>query len=506
MPTPMQAPSRAFTRRLRTAGAVLALALAAGCATVEPLQTNLRAGPARDCARWFQALDGAVAHAGVQDASAHRIAGFPYLRINRFLASFREQAAGDDQAFALWATRLAELDAGARRAELGNLPQQSLASLPAPSKEAAMTRTEQCANQLMELDLSNAAQRRLLLDRAHVPDHYATWKRILGLYALTAIPFRKGITRWQEQTKVTFQQTAAGAGNRAELVGYVPTGPAVTPEQVAAILEQAQPDALGIPHLTPEQREELFQAFAPAFEIETTGSYDRFGPLAWHAGPSPDVDISRPLAYRRLAYTRFAGRVRLQLVYTIWFPERPLEGRSDLLGGRLDGVVWRVTLDERGRALVYDSIHPCGCYHTFFPTALLQPVPPLETGIEWAFVPLELPALEPAQRVAVRIATRTHYVVGVRPDGDANGISYGFAEDDALRALPLPEGGTRSAFGRDGIVPGTQRGERWLFWPMGIAQPGSMREWGTHATAFVGRRHFDDADLIQRRFVPAPGP
>jgi hypothetical protein len=27
-----------------------------------------------------------------------------------------------------------------------------------------------------------------------------------------------------------------------------------------------------------------------------------------------------------------------------------------------------------------------------------------------------------------------------------------------------------------------------------------MRQWGRHATAFVGRRHFDDADLLDRYF------
>ena len=27
-----------------------------------------------------------------------------------------------------------------------------------------------------------------------------------------------------------------------------------------------------------------------------------------------------------------------------------------------------------------------------------------------------------------------------------------------------------------------------------------MRQWGRQPTAFVGRRHFDDADLIERRF------
>ena len=26
------------------------------------------------------------------------------------------------------------------------------------------------------------------------------------------------------------------------------------------------------------------------------------------------------------------------------------------------------------------------------------------------------------------------------------------------------------------------------------------RQWGRHATAFVGRRHFDDADLMEKRF------
>jgi len=47
----------------------------------------------------------------------------------------------------------------------------------------------------------------------------------------------------------------------------------------------------------------------------------------------------------------------------------------------------------------------------------------------------------------------------------------------------------------------TERAERWLFWPMGIDSAGAMRQWGRHATAFVGRRHFDDADLLEKRFV-----
>jgi hypothetical protein len=35
-----------------------------------------------------------------------------------------------------------------------------------------------------------------------------------------------------------------------------------------------------------------------------------------------------------------------------------------------------------------------------------------------------------------------------------------------------------------------------------------MREWGRHATALVGRRQFDDADLIEKRFaiIAPPSP
>jgi hypothetical protein len=49
-------------------------------------------------------------------------------------------------------------------------------------------------------------------------------------------------------------------------------------------------------------------------------------------------------------------------------------------------------------------------------------------------------------------------------------------------------------------MAGTDRLESWLFWPMGIERAGAMRQWGRHATAFVGRRHFDDARLLEHRF------
>jgi hypothetical protein len=104
------------------------------------------------------------------------------------------------------------------------------------------------------------------------------------------------------------------------------------------------------------------------------------------------------------------------------------------------------------------------------------------------------------------VAAGTHYLEGISTQaatapGNATDV-YQWRDYDTLRSLPTPDGGHRSVFGPDGIMPGTDRLESWLFWPMGIARAGAMRQWGRHATAFVGQRHFDDARLIEERFHP----
>jgi hypothetical protein len=241
--------------------------------------------------------------------------------------------------------------------------------------------------------------------------------------------------------------------------------------------------------------------YAPSFEIPVSGDYDRFGPLRWGTGPVPEVDASAPTVYVHQAYTRVEGRVLLQIVYTIWFSERPSEGGFDLLSGRLDGLVWRVTLGPDGEPLLYDSIHPCGCYHQFFPTPRARPRPAPQPNEEWAFVPLTLPRVAEEERPLVRLAPRSHFIERVTLVRGADSVArYVFQDYNSLRSLPRPDGSRRSVFGPDGIIAGTERTERYFYWPMGIASAGAMRQWGRHATAFVGRRHFDDADLMERRF------
>ncbi|HMD64033.1 MAG TPA: hypothetical protein VKF83_08685 [Stellaceae bacterium] len=483
-------------RRLVCAAVAIITMFVGGCAGRDPPQGT-------DCARWFVMLDEAVERAGVHDAAAYRIPGFPYLRADRFLASFRDQVRDDPAAFSEWVDRLGALDTTARAYELRNLPTDQLRSLGVADRNVAIAKSSACAAELRRADLAMPSRREALAERTAVPDDYSDRNRVLGLYPLATLPLSIGINHWQEATLEMFRRTAAHETAAGAVVRYEPAGHPLGARSATAVLAQTGTGRLGIPLLSGEDSVRLFRTFAPIFEIATSDDDDRFGRLVWGGAPAPGVETARPTVYRRLAFTRYRGRILVQLVYTIWFLERPREGFLDLVSGRLDGLVFRVTLDPLAQPLVYDTIHPCGCYHMFFPTARVMVRPSPQPGIEWAFVPAALPSVDPAIRLVLQIASRSHSLVGLRFDTGGRGAPYHFAEDDELRALPTLDGATRSAFGPDGIVPATERVERFVFWPTGVDDTGAMRQWGRHATAFLGRRHFDDPDLIEKRFSPS---
>ena len=478
------------------AAILLAPLLAAACATLETAP-SARLGatdPAlRECAEWFRDLDARVDAAGVRDAQERRIAGYPYLRANRLLASFREKAVRDEAVLRALVDRMQALDLAARGHESANLRAGS-----------PLERGRECGALLRRADLADARLRRQLLERAAVPDDYSTASRVLGLYALTKWPFMAGVREYHEGVRAAFRKELAPPPGGTLVRFGPPEAPPVARSALASMIGRAAENALGLSEPHGEALEALFAAHAPVFEIETAGAYDRPGALHWRAGDFvPSVNAAEPVVYRHLAWTRYRERALLQLVYTIWFSERPPESAGDILAGKLDGVTWRVTLAPDGEPLVYDSMHPCGCFHMFFPTPRALPVRAPHAGMEWMFAPQSLRAVADGERPVVRIATRTHYVERVTLAQHAVAAArYALRPYDELRSLPHPGGGSASIFGPgDGLVAGTERPERFLFWPMGIASAGAMRQWGHHATAFVGRRHFDDADLLEKRFV-----
>ena len=486
---------------------ILAAALA-GCATLErPFSDHLESAavPVRDCAAWFAALDAAVDGAGVRDAQEARIRGFPYLRVDRSLSALRERAASDVAATHALALRLAALDYSARKAEIANLPDERLAALPVVVmtglRREAVARTRDCAQLLREIDFAKPEPRQWLLERATVPDDYSTARRVAGLYALTRIPFAAGVRRWESETSAAFvrEQPATSLPR----IRYAP--PPAAPrsrEALERMLATSSANPLGLPEPAAQDLADLLAAFAPSFEVEVAGDYDRFGQLRWLRGREiPSVDAAQQVVYAQVARTHYRGRVLLQLVYTIWFPERPPSEPGEILAGLLDGLTWRVTLAPDGEPLVYDTIHPCGCYHMFFPTPRARALPAPNGFDEWAFSPQQLPRVQAGERPVLHVASGTHYIERVSLVRGTDSVAhYELRDYDELRSLARLDGGSRSAFGPDGMIAGTERPERYLYWPTGVRSAGAMRQWGRHATAFVGRRHFDDAHLLEQRF------
>lgn len=495
--------------------AALLLAALSACASwpapSEPVASQPD-DPAAGCRVWFDRLDRVVTQHRVNDAEAHRVAGFPQLRSTRFLASFRDQAGQGGAAFDDWIALLLAQGTEGHGIEIANLSDAGIAGLVAVAegwsdsssmepRMAVAERTRHCAQALTDVDRSNPERRDRLLERAQVPDAYSTLARALGAYAITRLPFSAGVQRWQQDTLEAFAREAQSASVAKSTTRFVPRAPEVV--ELGDAFARVPRNALGIPQLDERLQQQLLDHHAPVFELPAGAGFDRIGAITLAPGGTPRVDTSQPQVYRRIAFVRHEGRTLVQLVYLAWFPERPRAGFFDLLAGQLDGLVWRVTLDTHGQPLLYDTIHACGCYHLFFPTRTLRARPAPEPGIEWVFMPGEAPAPGAGERMVLRLVSGSHYLTGLSTAREPVGEPYGQQAESALRSLPWPggePGARRSLYGSEGIIAGTQRAERYLFWPMGVRDAGAQRQWGHHATAFVGRRHFDDPDLIDRRF------
>jgi hypothetical protein len=433
------------------------------------------------------------------DPGAFRVEGHPYLRTNRFLASFRE-AAADNAAFDAWVDRMQALDQEARRHEIANLPVAAGPSADHGNAEPEFNaRIVSCGNLMKAADFQDTESRMALMEKTRVPDEYLALPRVLGLYPVTSLFVSSGVRNWHAEARQAFSIDPP-AGWRT--IHYVPENSAELPDK-SRIVALAVHDALGIPIYSSTDLEALFRTYAPVWEVQTETEFDRIGAPIWTPQGALDIDTRRPTAYTLVSFTRFGREILTQLNYIIWFPARPKEHALDIYGGLLDGLNYRVTLNRHGEPLLYETIHNCGCYYSAHPTRRLK----VREKIDYAEPPLVLqaPELTPTdERMTVAMEARTHYVRHLYPSARRShpeAIAYSLAGYGALRSLPDPQGGRRSMFGPDSLAPGSERMERFILWPTGVVSPGAMRQWGRHAVAFVGERHFDDPDFMDRIFV-----
>ena len=483
--------------RFLALGAVLT-SLSAACARVTPIVAPGSVEAA--CERFFEGLDAMTVEAGVRDGGAARVEGAPYLRANRFLASFVQ----DDlsrEAYAEWLERLRATDAAARRVELTRLARDAVGRVPfSPFPAWSIEQSvRECGRRLVRRDLTSPERRAWLADRIAVPDAYRTWFRVAGLYPLTRIAFDEGVSALHRDLRGTFALPLDKIPRRGSLVRYVPaSADSLAPGVVAQLMAAASDNALHVSEPRADALERLYDNFAPVWEVDTGLADDRIGALRWWRGNRLGVDAGSPVVYRFASHTRFRDENLLQLNYLVWFPRRTSEHALDIYAGRLDGLIWRVTLSANGQPLAYDSIHPCGCYYQVFPGIGYRVVQPND-GAESVLSPYPLMAANQDHRLVIRVSSGRHYLQAVYADANTGqGIRYGWRDYEELLVLPHPDGQRRSLFDQEGLVGDSQRLERFVLWASGIPSPGAMRQSGTQAIALIGRRHFDDARLLER--------
>ncbi|MBT7410825.1 MAG: hypothetical protein HN826_14080 [Methylococcales bacterium] len=305
------------------------------------------------CRLMFSNIKKTITDNHTQDAQASTIKNFPYLRNNRFLASFRQQTLSD-LAFKQWINQMEAIALQSIQIEIHNLPPTIKSSMPTKQQ------IKNCSQQLKKQDFfqsksrfSNISQ----LKTMTIDEEYQTWKRFFGAYWLTSWGMKLGIHQMHKTIKATYQVSLDKLTDNKRLIHYVPAEKIKksSTTNIRKMIKNSYNNDLKIPQLSNSELSQLFENFAPIWAIDVKTNQDKIGNPQWIQGMQQAViDIAHPNIFHYHSHTRFNHKNLLQLNYVIWFPSRPAESFIDILSGHLDGLIWRVTLDEDGSVLVYD--------------------------------------------------------------------------------------------------------------------------------------------------------
>ncbi len=477
---------------------VLSLSLAACQATVqhpavEQARTISESLPS-SCTAQAQSFRDDVGNSGTTNASAPALAIFPLLHSNRFFHALSRTVDSEAQSIE-WTALLAELAIRVRASENGNLSSpwgdEALDDL-AECSRIFSTSPEYREERLAALDL---------VSRSEFPSNYSRGRQMLGALPLLR-PFLKQriLAEHDSERRMYFEDETFA---RSSL--YRPEDDRHGEVEVAAWMRAAyENNSLQLPLLSEAQLATLFRNHSPELQIELLDANDRIGAPRWEGG-RVKIDSESAIVYTLPSMTSFEGRNLLQLNYVFWFPERKPGALIDLYAGAVDGIIWRVTLDEEGQVLLYDSIHSCGCYHKYFAASekLVAKTPP--TSREPANI-FRLDRNLPRNGLVLKMTGNEHFIVGieaasagVEAGGELERYSYNLSPYSLLENLESA-GGSRSLFDARGLISGSERLERFTLWPTGIHSVGAMRQWGTHATGFIQDQHFDDSSLFEDYF------
>lgn len=336
-----------------------------------------------------------------------------------------------------------------------------------------------CSERLIALQLQSPSKTLSTLTAIPSDNDYSTLARVAGLYPIATIPFRLGVVKEQEQLAKDWGQI-----NDKDWFAY-------------------QTNISSSANL-PAKSSELLSRHAPLWIIESQSAANLPGAPYWE-GEALKVDTQKPTVYSFISEARRGEQSVTQLNYVIWFTERPRLKRLDWVAGQHDAVVFRVNLNTKDEVIAYDSIHLCGCWYRFF---VSESWPLKRSNSYWnepvSIQTVSLPS-KTSPQMAVYLQADTHQIQYIQPlekllkeqpkFTKTTFRNYQLQPYSQLLGLPS-ESGVRPVFNKKGYISNSVRPERWLFWPMGVKNPGALRRFGDHAMSFIGRRYFDDPNLL----------
>ncbi len=487
---------------IRTLCACLALLLGTACTAPRPHPSAIDS-----CRSYLAAVDSAVAANGCGNAAYVSVAGVPALRTSRFWSSFGDRNLGD-AAFEFWVDELRRLDHEAREGELACLPQPSVTGLlavaPEPSKGGLAATVEVCSEAVKKDLLTDRTDLRQRLAGQIVPDDYRFWRRAVGLYPLFYGPVALGVANAYGERADWYRRDLSEwlADGSWQTLGP-PTATGLRAGEIAGLLRAAAANPLGVALPEPPVARRLAEALAPVLVQQTAGPADHWGEMVRSEEGTVGVGEA-PVVYYYLDQMTVAGVPRLRINYVTWYPERSGEVTPWIERGPFDGLTIGVILDSDGRPLLVQTMNNCGCYLQFFPAPQWQPVP-----VPW-YVPAPLslqtlPATVGGERLSVYVNSGWHQVLRLAalvPEPGA--ATYRLVPYSDLERLAGADGRSRSIFTPEGLLPGSERIERFLFFSLGIPSVGSMRQRGHQPVTLLGREHYDDPRLIDRTLRPRP--
>lgn len=424
-------------------------------------------------------------HTGIQQGEI--VTGAPWLRSNRLVDYFVRQNNISDQQLTDLLDYMSRLATTALKQEFRLLPTSQRQQWQQGFKIQDPSRyIDVCSHKLVQQLRLTPHQSRDFLQQLPEDNDYQPLARLAGLYPITALVFKQGVTGEHEEL---YRQPA-----RLKNSDWNTFGPQIS-NGTEINLQEIPRNTLGIPNLTPDQQQALIEDHAPVWRLPDNQEVNRPGHPYWHE-ENLQID-QQPVSFSYLSHGIHQSQTTLQLNYLVWFPERLPESRFDLVAGKHDAVLFRVHLSHTGEVLAYDSIHLCGCWYS-----LILPREQRYSETPQLYrEPTFVIRTEPGRQL-ISLTSNAHLLVASQQSEPSVPVhnQYQLRPFNDLLQLPTQNSPQlrRSVFNRRGFVTGSERPERWLFWPMGISNPGALRRPGDHAIRFIGQLHFDDPLILEK--------